>query len=124
MNIARNQLFRGALLVTLIGSIVYLTYGKEGIVPILRNVAWNDLLTRIRLLPEDSPQDSLGRELSVIQQFLKGTRRRREAISTMSKCSGPLTKHAPVYRKAIEIWKLYEMNCPTGKSKQSSGSDS
>ena len=46
MNIIRTRLFRTFLLVTLISSYVYLTYGKErpSVVHIVRNVAWNDFI--------------------------------------------------------------------------------
>ena len=73
MNIIRILLFRAFLLVTLISSRVYLTYGKEGpaVAHIVRNVAWNDFITQIKFLPDDSPQDSLDKEMLVIQRFLK-----------------------------------------------------
>ena len=73
MNIIRTRLFRTFLLVTLISSYVYLTYGKErpSVVHIVRNVAWNDFITQIKFLPDDSPQDSLDKEMLVIQKFLK-----------------------------------------------------
>ncbi len=73
MNIIRTLLFRAFMLVTLVTSYVFLTYGKEGpaVVHIVRNVAWNDLMTQIRFLPDDSPQDSLDKEMLVIQKFLK-----------------------------------------------------
>src|SRR5439155_6633167 len=61
------------LLVTLIGSYVYLTYGKEGpsVVHIVRNAAWNHFISQINFSPDDSPQDSFDKELLVIQKFLK-----------------------------------------------------
>ena len=73
MNIIRTLLFRAFRLVTLVTSYVFLTYGKEGpaVVHIVRNVAWNDLMTQIRFLPDDSPQDSLDKEMLVILKFLK-----------------------------------------------------
>ena len=73
MNIIRTRLFRTFLLVTLISSYVYLTYGKErpSVVHIVRNVAWNDFITQIKFLADDSPQDSLDKEMLVIQKFLK-----------------------------------------------------
>jgi hypothetical protein len=73
MNIIRILLLRALLLVTLISSCVYLTYGKEGpaVVHIVRNVAWNDFITQIKFRPDDSPQDSLDKEMLVIQKFLK-----------------------------------------------------
>jgi hypothetical protein len=73
MSIIRILLFRGLLLVTLISSCVYLTYGKEGprVARIMRNVAWNDFIGQIKFLPDDSPQDSLDKEMLVIHKFLK-----------------------------------------------------
>jgi hypothetical protein len=73
MNITRTLLFRAFLLVTLISSYAYLTYGKEdpAIVHIVRNVAWNDFIAQINFLPDDSPQDSFDKEMLVIQKFLK-----------------------------------------------------
>jgi hypothetical protein len=61
------------MLVILIGSYVYITYGKEGasVVHIVRNVVWNDFITQIKFLPDDSPQDSLNKEMLVIHKFLK-----------------------------------------------------
>ena len=73
MNMIRTLLFRGFLLVTLISSYVYLTYGSEGpsVVPIVRNVAWNDFIAQIKFMPDDSPQDRLDKEMLIIQKFLK-----------------------------------------------------
>jgi hypothetical protein len=73
MNFVRVLLFRGLLLVTLISTCVYLTYGKESssVPHIVRNVAWNDFIAQIKFLPYDSPQDSLDKEMFVIQKFLK-----------------------------------------------------
>jgi hypothetical protein len=73
MNITRILLLRALLLVTLISLCVYLTYGKEGprVTHIVRNVAWNDFVSQIKFLPDDSPEDSLDKELLVIQKFLK-----------------------------------------------------
>jgi hypothetical protein len=73
MNTVRILLFRVFMLVTLIGSYVYLTYGKEGasVVHIVRNVAGNDFLAQIKFWPDDSPQESLDKEMVVIQRFLK-----------------------------------------------------
>jgi len=61
------------LVVSFATECVYLTYGKEapGLVPIARNLAWNDFITQIRFLPEDSPQDSINKEMLIIQRFLK-----------------------------------------------------
>jgi len=37
----------------------------------VRNVAWNDFISQIKFLPDDSPQDSLDKEMFVVQKFLK-----------------------------------------------------
>jgi len=73
MNIIRILLLRAFVLVILISSFVYVTHGKEGpsVVHITRNVAWNDFITQIKFLPDDSPQESLDKEMVVIQRFLK-----------------------------------------------------
>ena len=72
MNI-RSVLVRGIFLVALLGSCFYLAYGNEDrpVVHIARNVAWNDFISQIKFLPEDSPRDSLDKEMLVIQKFLK-----------------------------------------------------
>jgi hypothetical protein len=48
-------------------------YGKEdtSVVHIVRNVAWNDFITQIEFVRDDSPQDSLDKEMLVIHRFLK-----------------------------------------------------
>jgi hypothetical protein len=73
MNIIRILVVRGLLLATLISSYFYVTYGKESTpaIPIVRNVAWNDLVKQINFSPADSPQDSLEKELRIIEKFLK-----------------------------------------------------
>jgi len=72
MNI-RILLLPGFLLIALIGSGFYLAYGNDGrpVVHIVRNLAWNDFIVQIKFLPDDSPQDSLDKEMLVIQKFLK-----------------------------------------------------
>jgi hypothetical protein len=65
--------FRAFLLLTFTGSYVYLTFakGNGSVVPIVRNVAWNDFVSQIRFLPDDSSEDSLNKEALVIQKFIK-----------------------------------------------------
>ena len=69
----RTQFFRAIVMVTLISSSIYLTHGKDSppSVYIVRNVAWNDFIAQIASVPYESPQDSLGREMLIIQEFLK-----------------------------------------------------
>jgi hypothetical protein len=73
MNVKLAHLFRAVAMVTLIGSSIYLTYGKDNParVYIVRNVAWNDFIAQIASVPYESPQDSLGKEMLVMQKFLK-----------------------------------------------------
>ena len=72
MKTIRFLVFRVCLLIALITSCFYFLYGQElgHRVPIVRNVAWNDLVTQIKYLPDDSPQESLFKEVLVIQKFL------------------------------------------------------
>src|ERR1700757_1182459 len=72
MKTMRFLVFRAFLLVALITSCFYLLYGQERghVVPIVRNAAWNDLVTQIKYMPDDSPQESLFKEVLVIQKFL------------------------------------------------------
>ena len=37
----------------------------------MRDVAWNDFIAQIASVPYESPQDSLGKEMRIIQKFLK-----------------------------------------------------
>src|SRR5229473_2468734 len=73
MNTLRSLLFRTLVPVSFATICVYVTYAKEGpaLVPIARNLAWNDFITQIKFLPQDSPQDSIDKEMLVIQRFLK-----------------------------------------------------
>src|ERR1700732_1494616 len=72
-NTLRSFLFRTLAPVSFATICVYVTYAKEGpaLVPIARNLAWNDFITQIKFLPQDSPQDSIDKEMPVIQRFLK-----------------------------------------------------
>lgn len=65
--------FRALLLITLITACVHFLYGQERgrVVPIARDVAWNDLVNQIKYVPDDSTQESLLKEVLVIQKFLK-----------------------------------------------------
>ena len=72
MKTIRFLVFRALLLVAFIMSYLYFLSGQERghVVPIVRNVAWNDLVTQIKYMPDDSPQESLFKEVLVIQKFL------------------------------------------------------
>jgi len=72
MNIVPTLVFRAIVIIALVGSCVYLACGKEGpSIYIVRNVAWNDFIGQVASVPYESPQDSLGKEMLIIQKFLK-----------------------------------------------------
>ncbi len=72
MKTIRFLIFRVFLLIAFITTYLCFLYGQEHghVVPIVRNVAWNDFVTQIKYLPDDSPQESLFKEVLVIQKFL------------------------------------------------------
>lgn len=72
MKTIRLLVFRVLLLVVFIMSYLCFLCGQERghVVPIVRNVAWNDLVTQIKYIPEDSPEESLFKEALVVQRFL------------------------------------------------------
>jgi len=45
--------------------------GHDSAVPITRNVVWNDFVSQIRFLPDDSAEDSFAKETLTVQRFLK-----------------------------------------------------
>ena len=72
MKIIRFLVFRVFLLIAFITTYLYFLYGQEHghVVPVVRNVAWNDLVAQIRSVPDDSRQECLLKEVLVIQKFL------------------------------------------------------
>ena len=72
MKTIRFLVFRVFLLIAFITSCFYFLYGQERghVGPVVRNVAWNDLVTQFKYVPDDSPQESLFKEALVIQKFL------------------------------------------------------
>jgi hypothetical protein len=70
MNTIRIQLFCAIVMVALIGSCIYVVCGKDRL-PNVRNVAWNDFIAQIAAVLNESPQDSLGKEMLFVQEFLK-----------------------------------------------------
>jgi len=60
----------------------------------LRNVAWNDFISQINFLPDDSPQ-ALSTKNARCSEFLKGARNESEYDLEYS---GPLTKHEPLQK--------------------------
>ena len=69
----RFLVFHAFLLIVFFTSYLYLSYGREprAGVPIPRNVAWNDLVIQIGPAADDSPKESLGKEIIIIQEFLR-----------------------------------------------------
>ena len=73
MKTVRFLVFRAFLLITFITAYLYFLYGQEreqGI-PIARNAAWNDLVRQIDPSMDDSPHETLGKEIVLIQRFLQ-----------------------------------------------------
>jgi len=70
---ARFLVFRVFLLIALLTTYLYFLYGqeREQNVPIARNAAWNDLVRQIDPSMDDSPHETLGKEIVLIQKFLK-----------------------------------------------------
>jgi len=124
MNILRILLFGAFLLVTLTGLCVCRMEGKghESFVPIMRNIVWNDFVSQIRFLPDDSAEDSFAKGTLTVQRFLKAhATETRIGIYDLEVFRA--IDHARVCRRPIWIGKSSETNCPTGKSKQSSGGE-
>jgi|SRR5260370_12859861 hypothetical protein len=72
MKTIRFLVFRVFLLIAFITTYLYFLYGQERgyVVPIVRNAAWNDFVTQIRFVPNDSPQGCPVKEILLIQKFL------------------------------------------------------
>ena len=73
MKSVRSLVFRVFLLLGFLTTYLYFLYGQEGdhIVRIARNAAWNDLVRQIDPSMDDSPHESLGKEIVLIQKFLR-----------------------------------------------------
>ena len=73
MKTVRYLVFRALLLVTFITAYVYFLFGQERqqSVSIVRNAAWNDLVRQMDPMTDDSPQETLGKEIVRIQKFLR-----------------------------------------------------
>lgn len=73
MKTIRFLVFRVLLLVAFITTYLYLLYGQERqhFISIVRNAAWNDLVSQIDLQADDSPHETLGKEILLIQNFLR-----------------------------------------------------
>lgn len=73
MKTIRVLVFRAFLLIAFTTTYLYFLYGqeREHAVPIARNVAWNDLVTQINLKVDNSAQETLWKEIILIQSFLR-----------------------------------------------------
>lgn len=72
MKAVRFPVFRALLLITFTTAYLCFLYGQERhSVSIVRNAAWNDLVRQMDPLTDDSPQETLGKEIVLIQKFLK-----------------------------------------------------
>ena len=73
MKTIRFLTVRAFLLIAFVNSYLYLLYGREprDRVPIPQNAAWNELATQINPTADDSPKETLGKEIVVIQKFLR-----------------------------------------------------
>jgi hypothetical protein len=69
----RSLIFRVLLLITFTTAYRCFLYGQEPQhgVSIVRNPAWNDLVRQMDPLTDDSPQETWGKEIVLIQKFLR-----------------------------------------------------
>ena len=69
----RSLIFRVLLLITFTTAYLCFLYGQERphSVCIVRNAAWNDLVRQMDPLTDDSPQETWGKEIVLIQKFLR-----------------------------------------------------
>ena len=73
MKAVRSLIFRVLLLITFITAYLCFLHGQERqhSVSIVRNAAWNDLVRQMDPLTDDSPQETWGKEIVLIQKFLR-----------------------------------------------------
>ncbi len=73
MKAVRSLIFRVLLLITFITAYLCFLYGQERqhSVSIVRNAAWNDLVRQMDPLTDNSPQETWGQEIVLIQKFLR-----------------------------------------------------
>jgi hypothetical protein len=73
MKSVRSLLFRVLLLIAFLTTYLYVLYGQEREqgVPIARNAAWNDFVRQIEPSMDDSPHETLEKDIVLIQNFLK-----------------------------------------------------
>jgi hypothetical protein len=73
MKSVRSLVFRVLLLIAFLTTYLYFLYGQEREqgVPIARNAEWNDLVRQMDPSINDSPHETLGKEIVLIQNFLR-----------------------------------------------------
>ena len=73
MKSVRSLVFRLFLLIAFLTTYLSFLCGheREQGVPIARNAAWNDLVRQIDPSMDDSPHETLGKEIVLIQKFLR-----------------------------------------------------
>lgn len=73
MKAIRFLFFRVLLLITFITTYLYFLYGqeREHLVPIARNAAWNDLVHQIDPSVDNSAHETLGTQVTLIENFLR-----------------------------------------------------
>jgi hypothetical protein len=69
----RSLIFRVLLLITFTTAYLCFLYGQERqhSDSIVRNAVWNDLVRQMDPLTDDSPQETWGKEIVLIQKFLR-----------------------------------------------------
>ena len=126
MKTIRFLVFRVFLLIALITTYLYLLYGQEREhgVPIVRNAAWNDLVRVMDPSVDDSPRETLGKEIVLIQKFL------REHQSEVSVGIYDVTVFkaieqapGPACKRPTRTWKRSGTSCPSRNTKQRAGGD-
>jgi hypothetical protein len=100
-------------------------YGQDRgqVIPIVRNVAWNDLIAQIDPTVDEPAKETLGKELIRIQNFLIEHQSEVNVGVYDVTVFRTSTMFAPACRKPTRTWKRSRTNCPTRKSKQSSGNN-
>jgi hypothetical protein len=73
MKSVRFLVFRVFLIIAFLSTYLYFLYGQEHEqgVSIARNAAWNDLVRQIDPSMDESPHETLGKEIVLIQKFLR-----------------------------------------------------
>jgi hypothetical protein len=88
---------------------------------IVCNLVWNDFIAQIASVPHESPQDSLGKEMLIIQKFLRSHERVPEFPVKVGIYDVEVFRAIDQARARLQkpdrIWKRYETSFLTRKSK-------